>query len=304
MLHLNKLRYFFISQKHNVGKPFCVSGYLFKKLLLIIIFFQGLLLTNITQAEEKNTPVTGIVSLDLCMDWMLAYFSSPIQIAAFSPIHKRYPSPLFINDSWRNRAVVHDGAIESIILTSPNKILVSQYNALVLRNRLAQLNYTVTVFNHPESLDAVEDYQRDFLVAIGLSPDKAVAKPAKRVGFSPPQTLLVLGANGIGAGLDTFEDSLITHAGWRNYLTTPGHIALDIEAIVVNPPDAVLWSAPRSPALANQFAEHAALQKVVPKSRWIKTDYWRWMCPGPWTWELIDQLANWKRPVATDNNAY
>jgi iron complex transport system substrate-binding protein len=29
----------------------------------------------------------------------------------------------------------------------------------------------------------------------------------------------------------------------------------------------------------------------LPSERqWLSTDYWRWQCPGPWTWGLIDQL--------------
>ena len=63
--------------------------------------------------------------------------------------------------------------------------------------------------------------------------------------------------------------------------------------MAADPPDAVLWAAPEHRALANQFAEHAALRRAVPAERWLATDYWRWQCPGPWTWELIGQLHQW-----------
>ncbi len=102
--------------------------------------------------------------------------------------------------------------------------------------------------------------------------------------------LLLLGANGIGTGRDTFEHDVIQHAGWDNYLSDSGYINLDLEQLVTEPPDAVMWSAPRSAALANQFAEHPALRRSIPNEQWLDSSYWFWQCPGPWTWQLIEQL--------------
>jgi iron complex transport system substrate-binding protein len=48
-----------------------------------------------------------------------------------------------------------------------------------------------------------------------------------------------------------------------------------------------MWSAPKSAALANQFAEHPVLKNVL-HDRWVSTNYWYWQCPGPWTWELVE----------------
>ena len=103
----------------------------------------------------------------------------------------------------------------------------------------------------------------------------------------------MLGANGIGTGTATLEHEILSRAGWRNYLSAPGYQRLDLEQIVLDPPDAILWAAPEHRALANQFAEHAALRQSIPATRWLATDYWRWQCPGPWTWELIGQLQQW-----------
>lgn len=102
--------------------------------------------------------------------------------------------------------------------------------------------------------------------------------------------LLLLGANGIGTGTKTFEHDVLTRAGWDNYLDAPGYQQLDLERMVIDPPDAVLWSSTSGNALANRFSEHPALRHSLPPDRWLTTDYWRWQCPGPWTWDLIDEL--------------
>jgi iron complex transport system substrate-binding protein len=102
--------------------------------------------------------------------------------------------------------------------------------------------------------------------------------------------LLLLGPNGYGTGPGTFEAALIHAAGWQNHLQAAGHRPLDLEALIQNPPDAILWTSPPGPALADRFARHRALARAVPDDRWLKTDYWRWQCPGPWSLDLIRQL--------------
>ena len=93
-------------------------------------------------------------------------------------------------------------------------------------------------------------------------------------------------------GLDMYE----TRHGNRFYAEAQaqGYVQLDLERMAAHPPDAVLWAAPSSRALANRFAEHPVLKRVIPPSRWLTTDYWRWQCPGPWTWDLIRQLQQWR----------
>lgn len=244
----------------------------------------------VAQSNTLKTSHEKILSLDLCVDWMLAFYADKKQVSALSPIHPKYPSPLLTQNNNAKYWLTHDGSIEGIFKKSPHKILVSQYNAWVLRNRLMQLGLTVVVFDHPESLDAIESYQKKFLQEIGKSEKLYIPKPPPKEKRSDGARLLVLGANGIGAGMGTFEDSVLKYAGWNNYLTEQGHITLDLEKLILDPPEAILFSAPMSKALANQFSEHPALHKVIDPARWIESDYWRWMCPGPWTWDLIDQL--------------
>lgn len=252
-----------------------------------ILVFVFLFLIGSARAEQPQR----FLSLDLCQDWMLAYFSTPSAVIGLSPLHRVYPSDL-INlpqGHWPS----HKGSLEQIVSLAPSTIFVGQYNALQLRSRLIQLGFQVTVFDHPTSLDTIETYQQDFLQALGLPLSRLVPKPEKKFP-SRNQRLLILGVNAIGTGKGTLEDELLTYAGWDNYITESGFITLSLEALILDPPDAILFSAPDSRALANQFSQHPVLKKVVVENNWIESDYWRWMCPGPWTWELIESLANIK----------
>lgn len=242
-------------------------------------------LSVFTQAESGKK----FLSLDLCQDWMLAYFGDESSVVALSPIHTKYPSHLIDlqEKSWPS----HNGSLEQIVSLAPSAILVGEYNALNLRQRLGQLGFNVVVFKHPNSLDAIETYQQEFLKALGLPVSNSIPKP-ERKWQERKERLLILGVNGIGTGKNTLEDELLTYAGWKNYLTEPGLVTLSLEKLVQDPPDAILFSAPQSRALANHFAEHPVLKKIVVETNWINSDYWRWMCPGPWTWDLIDSLAN------------
>jgi iron complex transport system substrate-binding protein len=249
------------------------------RLLLALI---AILLCPLAQAAPSR-----VVSLDLCMDWLLAYYATPAQVAALSPMQQRYPVE-WIGNHWP----AHDGSLEQVYALKPDQVLVGQYAASLLRQRLVELGITVEVLPLPQTLEQVQDYERQFLHAIGLPPSRASAIPAQKPVRSDKR-LLLLGANGIGTGTDTLEDAILTRAGWRNYLQTPGYQSLDLEQVVSDPPDAILWAAPEHKALANQFAEHAALRRAVPAAHWLSSDYWRWQCPGPWTWELIGQLQQW-----------
>lgn len=259
--------------------------------LMLTLLFGWLLAVRSEAAGSDSASVPAlpfperILSLDLCMDWILAYHLDKSRIAGLSPLHKRYSLPLKL-DHWP----VHDGSLEQIYQLQPDLILVGEYNALLLRNRLQTLQLPVAVVMLPKSLEQLEDYERTILQLIGLSPDLATPAPADVHPDRLAPRLLLLGANGIGTGKGTFEDQILRQAGWSNYLTATGYVSLDLEKLVANPPDAVLWASADSPSLANRFAEHPALSGRIPEQRWLTTDYWRWQCPGPWTWGLIEQL--------------
>ena len=233
-------------------------------------------------------PPQRIISLDLCMDWILAHHADPAQVVALSPMHKRYPIQ-WIKDGWPT----HDGTLEQVVELQPDLVLAGEYSALLLRERLRSLGYRVEVLPLPSTFADVESYERTLLTLIGGDPRRTSRAPTPSTPSADAKRLLLLDANAIGTGPGTFEHQILEQAGWNNYLQHEGLVRLDLEQIASNPPDAILFAAPEHQALANRFAEHPVLRRSVPADSWLSTDYWRWQCPGPWTWDLIRQLNQW-----------
>lgn len=235
-----------------------------------------------------NPLPTRIVSLDLCSDWLLAHYAPDNPSVTLSPLVRRFPLP-----SGSAKRPTHNGSLEQVLALQPDVVLVGEFNAFMMRQRLESLGVKVVVMPLPQTLGDLAGMAQTMQALTGRSssdwPQIPQHVPVQFSGQSHGR-LLLLGPNGYGTGRNTFEDSLITRAGWVNYIEHNGHVKLDLEAVAAHPPDAIVWSAPRHAALANQFALHPVLQRAVPPERWIKTDDWRWQCPGPWMYHLIDQL--------------
>jgi len=265
--------------------------------------FIALLTFLIAPAAFSQAPVPQrIVSLDLCTDWMLTLHVEQERVAALSPM-QRVPKS-FHPAPWMRDKIAwpsHDGSPESIALYKPDLILVGQYAAISLRGQLRRLGFRVEVLPLATTLEEVRDHERQFLALVGLPPERASDVPPTR---SPgKKRLLLLGANAIGTGRDTFEDAILVRSGWRNYLTENGLVRLDLERIARDPPDAVLWAAPSGAALANTFAEHPLWRAITPPPARLDTDYWRWQCPGPWSWDLIRELDHLARQAEEEHGA-
>lgn len=255
-------------------------------IMKIVIALLTILMT-LSAAGAQSAP-QRVISLDLCLDWMSAAYLPRERVAALSPMQTRYPIE-WIDKNWP----VHDGSLERVISLNPDLVVVGQYAAFTLRERLNMLGKRVEVFPLPNSLADVIQYEKKFKKVTGLAEGKELVIPQYLSSSNKRQRLLLLGPNGIGTGKGTLEDDILTRAGWVNYVKETGYQPLDLELILADPPDAIVWSAPKHKALANQFAQHAALKKVVPADRWLETEYWRWQCPGPWMWHLVEQLNQW-----------
>ena len=249
-------------------------------------------------AAPAVAPPQRVISLDLCTDEMLAYYGARAPalkpaVAALSPLSRQADEEQGSGVDFTGWPV-HDGSLEQVLQYRPDLALTGPYNALLLRRRLAQLGVRVEVLPLPQRLDGIVPYEQRLLALLGLPASLAdtppPVAPAASAANSAPR-LLLLGANGIGTGTGTLEGDILTRAGWRNYLQTPGYVALDLERIATDPPDAVLWAATASPALANRFAEHPVMRRAIPANRWLTSDAWRWQCPGPWSWDLVRELA-------------
>ena len=185
-----------------------------------------------------------VVSLDLCSDWILGEHADKGQVAGLSAMGQRFDARYGPASGWPS----HDGSLEQVVALQPDLVLVGPYNASALRQRLQALGIRVEVTPLPTTLEQVAGFERQVLGLLGGDPARAhPVLPMPALAADAPR-LLVLGANGVGTGLQTFENEVIARAGWRNYLALPGYVRLDMEALVADPPDAILWAAPTSPA--------------------------------------------------------
>lgn len=217
------------------------------------------------------------------------HYADPEQVLAYSPRLYRF------REEWVEPGLpVHDGTLEQILELQPDLVITGEFNAVQLRTRLQQLGIAVKVFPLPQDLASIAHYLADFHIML----NHEYSREAGRLPVQFPQRhkrLLLLGANGIGTGQGTMEHDLINAAGWDNYLQQDGYITLALEQIIADPPDAVYWSAPKSRSLANLFAHHPAIRGLRGSNETLNDQNWRWQCPGPWTYDILQELAEWDR---------
>ncbi len=258
---------------------------------LVHRYLMGLCGLCLTASLAQSATPKRIVSLDLCSDWLLAHYAPNSSHITLSPMGKRFGLP-----AGSRQWLTHNGSLEKILSLNPDVVVVGEFNAYMLRKRLESLGVKVIVTPLPKTLDDLDSIEFSIRELLGLSVETPMQRSADIQSKLPEANspklgrLLLLGANGYGTGRNTFEDSLISRAGWVNYIERNGHVKLDLETLASDPPDAIVWATPRNPALANQFAQHPVLKRAVPANKWIHTDYWRWQCSGPWTYTLIEQL--------------
>ena len=228
----------------------------------------------------------NIVSLDICSDWMLVHYARREQVGALSPLFHKYPQSAE-QANWP----VHDGSLERVLSLKPDLVITGEFNAILLRTRLQELGVHVVVTPLPDSLDALKEYEEYFLALLGKDDVRIPDYPARTASSTAPRMLL-LNANANATGKAMLENDLLEQAGWQNYITQDGYGKVDMEQLVTDPPDAILWSAPASPARANAFFEHPALQRVMKSKPVVVRELGRWQCAGPWTWQQIDILAD------------
>lgn len=230
-----------------------------------------------------------IVSLDLCTDWMLLTYAEPRQVLALSPLSRKFP----LNGEAHNLNV-HNGSLEQVLALEPGLVLSGEFNAPLLRQRLQALGVRVVTLPQATTLRQVHEYEKQFASLIGHS-DLHPFNPVETNKDDESPSLLLLGANAGGTGTGTLEHEIIHAAGWKNYVSERGYITLDLEQLVANPPDAIMWSVPASRAMAYHFKQHPALRKVISDKAWLQTDFGGWQCQGPWTWQRINQLQQAKQ---------
>ena len=241
------------------------------------------LMPNIATAQKIQT----IISLDLCTDWMLIKYARSNQRVIYSPLLYQNP-PYWVPQ----HLAVHNGSLEQLLQLKPDMILSGEFNALILRKRLQQLGINVITLPMPTTLEQIADYSHSFksVVAVNDALEQDLIVPEYR---QKNLSLLLVGSNGIGTGRATLEHEVLSNAGYDNYLTSQGFVALDLEKLLLQPPDVIISTSQYAdtPSLANLFVQHKAISRSTPIEYTSAKEIWAWQCPGPWTFDLVNTLA-------------
>ena len=230
-----------------------------------------------------------VVSLDLCTDWLLMNIESDHEVT-YSRLSASNRPPF---QQSRSDEAFHRGSLEDIVALEPDLILVGQFNAWLLRSRLSDLGYRVEVLTLPQSLDDIALQEQHLYELLGLPEPEPLELPAPISLGTEAQRVLKIGANGIATGRNTFESALIERAGFENYIADSGYPTVNLEAIIADPPDRVIFSKPAAPALANLVIQHPIWDEIVSAENQWWSDDRQWSCPGPWTLELSRRLTQW-----------
>ena len=113
-------------------------------------------------------PPQRVVSLDLCSDWILTVHAAPGQIAALSPMGRRFGARYGPVGGWPE----HDGSLEQVIALRPDRVIVGSetYPARIATN-------WPMVEEHPHVIGDFTWTGWDYLGEVGIGRPKFLGQP-------------------------------------------------------------------------------------------------------------------------------
>ena len=213
------------------------------------VLLAALLLASPAAAAPKR-----IVSLDYCADQYVLALADKEQIAAVS------------RDADSARSNLPDAAagirrtsenVEEILLLQPDLVVRAWGGGLAIEPALARFHIPVATLGFVESIADVRRSVRtigevvghpDRAAAIVADMDRRLAEVANRVALLPPArrpVAVYVTPGGVTTGGGTLVDDVFAAAGLRNQIAERGQqgwVRLDLEGLVMTPPEAVVAS--------------------------------------------------------------
>lgn len=226
----------------------------------------------------QGAPARRIVSLNPCLDVILAHVADRGQIAALSH-YARDPSSSTIAAVARTLPYTYESA-EEIIALNPDLVLASVHSAPATRQALARLNIPVATFAVPnsvaESLAQIETVagriDRAARGAALIARIRAAIAEAQRGATRRPIKALVFQPRGLVAGSGTLTDEMLQRLGFENVAARYGVAFwgnVPLESLIADPPELLLSSAPRPGArpYSERLIQHPALARLAHRMR-------------------------------------
>lgn len=208
-----------------------------------------------------------VASLDYCADQYILTFADRKQIAGLSVDAESERSNLRM--AARGLPQIPD-RLEAVLAVRPDVVVRAWGGGLGLKQALARFGVAVVDLGYADGLAAVRANMRQVAAAVGhqeraetliADMETRLAALASRTASLPVErrpSAIYMTPGGATSGPDTLVHEIMTAAGVRNHAAAGsalGWTAIDLETLVVDPPDAVVAS----------FFD----------LRFLKTDMWR-----------------------------
>lgn len=251
------------------------------------------------QAAERPK---RIVSLNPCLDVMLAAVADREQIAAFSH-YARDPVASSIPQYAASMPFTYETA-EEVMGLGPDLVLTGRHSGMATRAALKRLGIKTEAFGVPMTVEKSLAQVTRIAKLVG-HPERgealnarirAAIAAAEPPAGAPPLTALVYETRGFASAEGTLADEMMRKAGFRNIaarygLTRTGDVPL--ERVIADPPQVLLAGVPRpgAPSWADRVLGHPALKKA--NSRMYRAYFPERLmyCGGPVLIETAQMLA-------------
>ena len=250
-----------------------------------------------------SAPPTRVVSINLCSDQLLLLLAHPEQIASVSRLSLEPNSSYMAG--MAARYPVNDAKLEQLLLLEPDLILAEGFTSPSFVRLLKHFGLRVAIV--PNSFD-LKGIRRNIRLVAGLLGNQAkgeslisemdlrIQKIADLLPPARPKAIFYQ-PRGYTSGLDTLQDTAMSHAGWRNLsreLGVNGYANIELESLLAAGPDRLFTSAyaPGTHSVAQRQLSHPALNRITGGRPMIEIPYRYWICGGPMIADAIEILAD------------
>jgi iron complex transport system substrate-binding protein len=233
-----------------------------------------------------------VVSLNPCLDTILAYIADRGQIAALSH-YAREEHGSTVAKIARTLPFTYESA-EEVVALRPDLVLTARHSSPATRAALDRLKIRTELFGVPETVaDSLDQVRRIAALVQRQARGKAlvgrieaaIAAAAPPPG-ARPLTAVVYQPNGFAAGSGTLVDEMMRRTGFVNVagrygLKQWGNIPL--ERLIDDPPDVLLAGElePGAPTWADRVVSHPALRHIAGRMRRASFPQKLLYCGGP-----------------------
>ncbi len=241
-----------------------------------------------------------IVSLNPCLDAILADVAAPGQLLAISHYSKD-PRSTSMSAEAASRYAATGGTVEEVLALDPDVVVAGTFLAPATRAALEDLGIEVATFGVASDVAASEEQIRKLAVLAGnlQAGDRLIDRIERALAdATPPDNrkidVLLWQPAGIVAGEHSLVSDLLTRTGFVNAAPARGLSQADyvaLEDVVAMPPPVLLVA-------GGEFGQRHPVLDHLPQMRRERFDGSLLYCGGPTIIRAVQRLADIRREVS------